>query len=128
MELTTTTPLLKIETKEEVYYSEWPETLDNSEYLLAFRSEWNKKQGIQIWDTILPYNPYDTKISVADIADRYLHFALPEIQKQYPDIAKKLKIRLKNMTKRERDELTYSGIRWYVERQIKEETYYSQNP
>jgi hypothetical protein len=125
MELTTTTPLLKIETKEEVYYSEWPETLDNSEYLLAFRSEWNKKQGIQIWDTILPYNPYDTKISVADIADRYLHFALPEIQKQYPDIAKKLKIRLKNMTKRERDELTYSGIRWYVERQIKEETYYS---
>lgn len=125
MEITTTTPLLKIETKEEIYYSEWPKHLDNSEYLLAFRTEWNKKQGIQIWDTILPYNPYDTKISVADIADRYLHFALPEIQKKYPDIAKKLKIRLKNMGKRERDELTYAGIRWYVERQIKEDTYYS---
>lgn len=125
MELTITTPLLKVETKEEVYYSEWPENLNNSEYLLAFRSEWNKKQGIQIGDTILPYNPYDTKISVADIADRYLHFALPEIQKQHPDIAKKLKIRLKNMTKRERDELTYAGIRGYVEREIEWKTYYS---
>lgn len=124
MELTNTTPLLKVETKDWIYYSEWPIELNNEKYLLAFRTEWNKKQGVQIWDTILPYDPYNTKISIWDIADRYLHFVLPEIQKQHPEIAKRLKNRLKTMTRREREELTYAWIRWYVERQIKEETYY----
>ncbi len=117
MEIDTAKPLTRIENKEWVRYSE--NTLE------TVKSVWKKKEWLPVWNTIIPYDVYNTTISEADIADRYLHFALPKIQKQYPDIAKKLKIRLKNMTKRERDELTYTGLRGYVERQIKEESYYS---
>lgn len=117
MELDTTKPLTRIENKEWVWYSE--NTLE------TVKAVWKKKEWLPLGNTIIPYNVYETTISEADIADRYLHFALPEIKKKHPYIAKKLKIRLKNMTKRERDELTYSWIRWYVERQIQEETYYA---
>lgn len=116
MELDTTKPLTRIENKEWVWYSEHS--------LETVKAVWKKKEGLPLWNTIIPYNVYETTISEADIADRYLYFALPEIEKRYPEIGKRLKTRLKNMSKRERDELTYAGIRWYVERQIQEEKYY----
>ena len=124
MEITTTTPLLKIETKDWIYFSEWPKELDNKKYLLAFRTEWNKKNGIQIWDTILPYDPFNTKISIWDIADRYLYFVLPQIEKQHPDIANDLRMSLKSMTRTQRENLTYNGLKGWVDRKIYEKDYY----
>lgn len=125
MELTTTKPLLKVETKDWIYYSEWPEELDNQKYLLAFRTEWNKKQGIQIWDTILPYDPFNTKISIWDIADRYLYFVLPIIEKQHSGIANDLRMSLKSMTRTQRENLTYNWLKWWVDRKIYELNYYN---
>jgi len=116
MELDTTKNLTKISNKDWIWFSEHS--------LETVKSVWKKKEWLPLWNTIIPYNVYETTISEADIADRYLHFAVPQIEKQHPDIAKKLKIRIKNMTKRERDDLTYSGIRGYVERQIQEKSYY----
>ena len=124
MELTTTKPLLKVETKDWIYYSEWPEELDNQKYLLAFRTEWNKKQGIQIWDTILPYDPFNTKISIWDIADRYLYFVLPVIEKQHPDIANSLRMTLKWMPRSQRESITYNWLLEWVKQRIKEKEYY----
>lgn len=116
MELDTTKNLTKISNKDWIWFSEHS--------LETVKSVWKKKEWLPLWNTIIPYNVYETTISEADIADRYLYFALPEIEKRYPDIGKRLRIRLKNMSKRERDELSYAGIRWYVERQIQEEKYY----
>ena len=124
MELTTTKPLLKVETKDWIYYSEWPEELDNQKYLLAFRTEWNKKQGIQIWDTILPYDPFNTKISIWDIADRYLYFVLPVIEKQHPDIANSLRMTLKWIPRSQRESITYNWLLEWVKQRIKEKEYY----
>ena len=124
MELTTTKPLLKVETKDWIYYSEWPEELDNQKYLLAFRTEWNKKQGIQIWDTILPYDPFNTKISIWDIADRYLYFVLPIIEKQHPDIANNLRMTLKWMPRSQRESITYNWILEWVKQRINDKELY----
>ena len=124
MELTTTKPLLKVETKDWIYYSEWPEDLDNQKYLLAFRTEWNKKQGIQIWDTILPYDPFNTKISIWDIADRYLYFVLPIIEKQHPDIANNLRMTLKWMPRSQRESITYNWILEWVKQRINDKELY----
>ena len=124
MELTTTKPLLKVETKDWIYYSEWPEELDNQKYLLAFRTEWNKKQGIQIWDTILPYDPFNTKISIWDIADRYLYFVLPVIEKQHPDIANSLRMTLKWMPRSQRESITYNWILEWVKQRISDKELY----
>lgn len=124
MELTTTIPLLKIETKDWIYFSEWPEDLDNQKYLLAFRTEWNKKQGIQIWDTILPYDPFNTKISIWDIADRYLYFVLPIIAKQHPDIANSLRMTLKWMPRSQRESITYNWILEWVKQRINDKELY----
>lgn len=124
MELTTTKPLLKVETKDWIYYSEWPEELDNQKYLLAFRTEWNKKQGIQIWDTILPYDPFNTKISIWDIADRYLYFVLPIIEKQHPDIANSLRMTLKWMPRSQRESITYNWILEWVKQRINDKELY----
>jgi len=124
MELTTTKPLLKVETKDWIYYSEWPEELDNQKYLLAFRTEWNKKQGIQIWDTILPYDPFNTKIAIGDIADRYLYFVLPIIEKQHPDIANSLRMTLKWMPRSQRESITYNWILEWVKQRINDKELY----
>jgi len=124
MELTTTKPLLKVETKDWIYYSEWPEELDNQKYLLAFRTEWNKKQGIQIWDTILPYDPFNTKIAIGDIADRYLYFVLPFIEKQHPDIANSLRMTLKWMPRSQRESITYNWILEWVKQRINDKELY----
>jgi len=124
MEITTTIPLLKIETKDWIYFSEWPEDLDNQKYLLAFRTEWNKKQGIQIWDTILPYDPFNTKISIWDIADRYLYFVLPIIEKQHPDIANSLRMTLKWMPRSQRESITYNWILEWVKQRINDKELY----
>lgn len=110
-------PLTRIETKDFTYFSE--NTID------IISALWKKKEWIRVWDTIIPYNPYETTISKADTADRYIYFALPAIEKQHPDIAEKLKRRIKQMTKRERDNLTYTWIRWFVEREIYDKQYYS---
>ena len=79
MELDTTKPLTRIENKEWVWFSE--NTLE------TVKSVWKKKEWLPVKNTIIPYNPYETTISEADVCDRYLYFALPEIAKQHPDIA-----------------------------------------
>ena len=116
MELDTTKNLTKISNKDWTWFSEHS--------LETVKSVWKKKEWLPVWNTIIPYNVYETTISEADIADRYLYFAVPQIEKQHPDIAKKVKWVINHMTKRQRDELTYSGIRGYVERQIQEKSYY----
>lgn len=117
MELDTTKNLTKISNKDWVWFSEHS--------LETVKSVWKKKEWLPVWNIVIPYDVYNTTIEEADIADRYLYFVLPIIEEQHPDIANSLKSRLKTMSRREREELTYAGIRWYVERQIKEETYYS---
>jgi hypothetical protein len=124
MELTETKPLLKIETKDWIYYSEWPKEFNNEKYLLAFRTEWNKKQWVQIWDTILPYDPFNTKISVWDIADRYLYFVLPVIEKEHPDIANNLRMTLKWLPRSQREAITYNWLLEWVKQKIKDKEYY----
>jgi hypothetical protein len=116
MELDTTKPLTKIKNQEWVWYSE--NTLE------TVKSVWKKKEWLPVWNIVIPYDVYHTSIEEADIADRYLYFALPQIEKQYPHIWKKLRTRLKNMSRWEREELTYEWIKWYIDRQIKEEQYY----
>lgn len=117
MELDNTKPLTRIENSEWVWYSENP--------LETVKAVWKQKEGLSIWNIILPYNPRETTIWEADIADRYLYFVLPEIAKQHPDIAQNLKRRLKNMTRKERESLTYLWIRTYMDNAIKDKTYYS---
>ena len=117
MELDTTKPLTRIENKEWVWYSE---------HTLEFvKSVWKKKEWLPVWNIVIPYNVYETTIAEADIADRYLYFALPEIEKQHPDIAEKLRRRIRQMTRSERANLTYTWLRWYVEREIHEKNYYN---
>lgn len=116
MELDTTKPLTRIKNQDWIWYSE--NTLE------TVKSVWKKKEWLPVWNVVIPYDVYNTTIEEADIADRYLHFALPEIAKKYPDIATELKRKLKNMPRREREELTYIWIRTYVENKIHDKTYY----
>lgn len=115
-ELDTNKPLTRIDTKDYTYFTEQP--------LDVVKTVWKKKEWVQIGETIIPYDPYNTTISTADIADRYLHFSLPLIEKDYPKIADNLKRKLNAMTKRERDWLSYKGIKLFVEREIYEFNYY----
>lgn len=117
MELDTIKPLTRIENKEWVWYSE--HTLE------TVKSVWKKKEWLPVWNTIIPYNLYETTISEADVVDRYLYFSLLEIAKQHPDIAEKLQRRLKIMTRGERAVVSYAWLRWYVEREIKDKEYYT---
>lgn len=121
MELDTTKNLTKI-TRTIKWEVDWIWYTEHS--LDTVKSVWKKKEWLPVWWTVIPYDPFNTKIEEADIADRYLYFVLPSIQKDHPDIAKKLKLLLKNKTKREREDITYAGIRWYVDREIHDKGYY----
>ena len=116
MELDTTKNLTKISNKDWIWFSEHS--------LETVKSVWKKKEWLPVWNIVIPYDVYNTTIEEADIADRYLYFVLPAIQKDHPDIAKKLKLLLKNKTKREREDITYVWIRWYVDREIHDKGYY----
>jgi len=121
MELDTTKHLTKI-TRTIKWELDWIWFTEHS--LDTVKSVWKKKEWLPVWWTVIPYDPFNTKIEEADIADRYLYFVVPSIEKQHHDIAIKLKMRLKSMSPKERKELTYSGIRWWVEREIQEKEYY----
>lgn len=116
MELDTTKNLTKISNKDWTWFSEHS--------LETVKSVWKKKEWLPVWNIVIPYDVYNTTIEDADIADRYLYFVLPQIEKQYPDIANRLRSRLKSMSRREREELTYLGIKGFVDREIEWIDYY----
>lgn len=122
MELDTNKNLTKI-TRTIKWEVDWIWYTEHS--LDTVKSVWKKKEWLPVWGTVIPYDPFNTKIEEADIADRYLYFVLPEIAKEYPWIAKDLKIRLKSMTRNEREKLTYNGLRWWVDREIYAIWYYT---
>ena len=116
MELDTTKNLTKISNKDWIWISEHS--------LETVKSVWKKKEWLPVGNIVIPYDVYNTTIEDADIADRYLYFVLPQIEKQYPDIANRLRSRLKSMSRREREELTYLGIKGFVDREIEWIDYY----
>ena len=122
MELDTTKNLTKI-TRTIKWELDWIWYTEHS--LETVKSVWKKKEWLPVWWTVIPYDPFNTKIEEADVADRYLYYVLPIIEKQHPDISVKLKTRLKTMSRREREELTYSGIKWWVAREIESKKYYN---
>lgn len=115
-ELDTTKNLTKISNKDWIWFSEHS--------LETVKSVWKKKEWLPVWNIVIPYDVYNTTIEEADIADRYLYFVLPQIEKQHPDIANDLKTRLKTMTRSERENLTYNGLKGWVDRKIYEKNYY----
>lgn len=116
MELDTTKNLTKISNKDWIWFSEHS--------LETVKSVWKKKEWLPVWNIIIPYDVYNTTIEEADIADRYLYFALPIIEKQYSSIANDLKTRLKTMSRSERENLTYNGLKGFIDRKIHELEYY----
>ena len=116
MELDTTKNLTKISNKDWTWFAEHS--------LETVKSVWKKKEWLPVGNIVIPYDVYNTTIEDADIADRYLYFVLPQIEKQYPDIANRLRSRLKSMSRREREELTYLGIKGFVDREIEWIDYY----
>ena len=122
MELDTTKNLTKI-TRTIKWELDWIWYTEHS--LDTVKSVWKKKEWLPVWWTVIPYDPFNTKIEEADVADRYLYYVLPIIEKQHPDISVKLKTRLKTMSRREREELTYQGIKWWVDREIESKKYYN---
>lgn len=59
----------------------------------------------------------------ADTVDHYLFFALPKEDK---DIQRQFHITISNMSKKQRDELTYEKIRRWIESKKQEKKYYAQ--
>lgn len=116
MELDTTKNLTKISNKEWVWFSEHS--------LETVKAVWKKKEWLPVGNIVIPYDVYNTTIEEADIADRYLYFVLPKIEKQHSDIANDLKTRLNTMTRSERENLTYNWLKWWVDRKIYELEYY----
>ena len=89
MELDTTKNLTKISNKDWVWFSEHS--------LETVKSVWKKKEWLPVWNIVIPYDVYNTTIEEADIADRYLYFVLPIIEKQHSGIANDLRMSLKSM-------------------------------
>ena len=116
MELDTTKNLTKISNKDWTWFSEHS--------LETVKSVWKKKEWLPVWNIVIPYDVYNTTIEEADIADRYLYFVLPIIEKQHSGIDNDLKTRLKTMSRSERENLTYVWIKWWVDRRIWELEYY----
>ena len=116
MELDTTKHLTKISNKDWVWFSEHS--------LETVKSVWKKKEWLPVWNIVIPYDVYNTTIEKADIADRYLYFVLPQIEKQHPKIAKDLRIMLKSMTRNERENVSYKWLKFWVDRKIIEKEYY----
>ena len=116
MELDTTKHLTKISNKDWIWFSEHS--------LETVKSVWKKKEWLPVWNIVIPYDVYNTTIEKADIADRYLYFVLPQIEKQHPKIAKDLRIMLKSMTRNERENVSYKWLKFWVDRKIEEIEYY----
>ena len=116
MELDTTKHLTKISNKDWIWFSEHS--------LETVKSVWKKKEWLPVWNIVIPYDVYNTTIEKADIADRYLYFVLPQIEKQHPKIAKDLRIMLKSMTRNERENVSYKWLKFWVDRKIIEIEYY----
>ena len=116
MELDTTKKLTKISNKDWVWFSEHS--------LETVKSVWKKKEWLPVWNIVIPYDVYNTTIEEDDIADRYLYFVLPQIEKQHPKIAKDLRIMLKSMTRNERENVSYLWLKFWVDRKISEKEYY----
>ena len=112
MELDTTKNLTKISNKDWTWFSEHS--------LETVKSVWKKKEWLPVWNIVIPYDVYNTTIEEADIADRYLYFVLPIIEKQHSGIANDLRISLKSMTRTQRENLTYNGLKGWVDRRIAE--------
>ena len=104
MELDTTKHLTKISNKDWIWFSEHS--------LETVKSVWKKKEWLPVWNIVIPYDVYNTTIEKADIADRYLYFVLPQIEKQHPKIAKDLRIMLKSMTRNERENVSYKWLKF----------------
>ena len=122
MELDTTKNLTKI-TRTIKWEVDWIWYTEHS--LETVKSVWKKKEWLPVWWTVIPYDPFNTKIEEVDVLDRYLYYVLPSIEKEHPDIGKALKRRLKAMSWKERIELTYQGIKWWVDREIESKKYYN---
>lgn len=58
----------------------------------------------------------------ADIIDHFLYFVLPKEDKIIRD---RFHMTLSNMTKRQKEELTYESVEKWIENQKKQESYYS---
>ena len=116
MELDTTKYLTKISNKDWIWFSEHS--------LETVKSVWKKKEWLPIWNIVIPYDVYNTTIEEADIADRYLYFALPQIERQHHKIANDLRIMLKSMTRNEREKVSYVWLKLWIDRKISEKEYY----
>ena len=116
MELDTTKNLTKISNKDWTWFSEHS--------LETVKSVWKKKEWLPVWNIVIPYDVYNTTIEEADIADRYLYFVLPIIEKQHSGIANDLRMSLKSMTRTQRENLTYNGLKGWIDRRIAELEYY----
>ena len=116
MELDTTKNLTKISNKDWTWFSEHS--------LETVKSVWKKKEWLPVWNIVIPYDVYNTTIEEADIADRYLYFVLPIIEKQHSGIANDLRMSLKSMTRTQRENLTYNGLKGWIDRKIYELNYY----
>lgn len=116
MELDTTKNLTKISNKDWIWFSEHS--------LETVKSVWKKKEWLPVGNIVIPYDVYNTTIEEADIADRYLYFVLPIIEKQHSGIANDLRMSLKSMTRTQRENLTYNGLKGFVDRKIYEKNYY----
>ena len=116
MELDTIKNLTKVSNKDWVWFSEYS--------LETVKLVWKKKEWLPIWNIVIPYDVYNTTIEEADIADRYLYFALPQIERQHPKIANDLRIMLKSMTRNEREKVSYTWLKLWIDRKISEKEYY----
>lgn len=86
---------------------------------IFFDSEW--KEYKNPWSEILTHSQV-TKYWSADIADRFVYFALPKYPKK---IQSRLKISLQNMPREQRKNLSYEAIKIAIDRWIHEDSYYS---
>lgn len=80
-----------------------------------------QKLDISCNDEILTH--FDiSKYWKADIIDRYIHFVIPKLE---PYIQTRFKTMILNFTKHQRENITYEWIKQWVEKQRKDEEYYS---
>ena len=116
MELDTTKNLTKISNKEWIWFSEHS--------LETVKSVWKKKEWLPVGNIVIPYDVYNTTIEEADVADRYLYFVLPIIEKEHPDIANNLRMTLKWLSRSQREAITYNWLLEWVKQKIKDKEYY----
>lgn len=116
MELDTTKNLTKISNKDWIWFSEHS--------LETVKSVWKRKEWLPVGNIVIPYDVYNTTIEEADVADRYLYFVLPIIEKEHPDIANSLRITLKWLPRSQREAITYNWLLEWVKQRKKDKEYY----